>query len=465
MTKCIYWTGTVKNLRFDMINTIGEFYIKTFEFLSPNNSEAYVINVDGNDFQFYKGEYKLENDEVFVAANPSKGFYNVNNFYYEWDRRSGNLYIKTRNKTEFEFTVGSDVAYVNGIEETLPEPIELFDGLVMLPIKFIYDRCSYEYTQQDKLITACIRGEDYINAIESMVVNEFEFNIDGNREGWNVNAASGAVYNGCYVVTSSVTANGNFDPQLTNKQLNIDADEYTRVEIRVKPEFHETVKNPAAKIYFTTSVSSDEDEIKAGTVYYYESPVDEEGFYLLNFDFSQDEDWIKTIKSFRFDPDSSNGTFMIDYIRVFKNQYEFNEENQGWNTYASSGSVSDGYYVISTTENSSGTYNPHISIRELNVDAKVYNKVEVRYKPQFTDETTGSKNPCIYYTTSSDTIADETKKIRFNFSDLTADDEGFYTFVADFSNDQNWKDTIITLRLDPSECHGVYIIDYVRFSK
>ena len=98
-----------------------------------------VFNIDAKEIVFDADSVEFEGDEIYVAGNPSEGFYSLNGFYYEWNRWNGTLMIKTKGRFVFDFVVGSDKVLVNGKEVTLKKKVELYDGLVVLPIKFIYD--------------------------------------------------------------------------------------------------------------------------------------------------------------------------------------------------------------------------------------------------------------------------------------------------------------------------------------
>ena len=88
----------------------------------------------------------IEGDEFYVAAEPMKGFFSLNNFYYTWSRHSGTLDILTRDNVEIRFTVGSDIATVNGEERKLAKAIELYDGLPVLPMNFLYAVAGQGYS-------------------------------------------------------------------------------------------------------------------------------------------------------------------------------------------------------------------------------------------------------------------------------------------------------------------------------
>ena len=92
--------------------------------------------------------------------------------------------IKTYGNHVFNFAVGSNKALVDGKEKTLKKKITLVDGLVMLPITFIYDEADYEYEKSDKRLEVYVRGVKVENNPEEEKPYRYEFNSPGNTEGW-----------------------------------------------------------------------------------------------------------------------------------------------------------------------------------------------------------------------------------------------------------------------------------------
>jgi len=72
--------------------------------------------------------------------------------YHEFSRFTGKLFVAS-DDTEFEFTVGSDIAKVNGKEQKLPAIVTLKDGLPVLPLNFLLDKAGYQYSlSNEKLV-------------------------------------------------------------------------------------------------------------------------------------------------------------------------------------------------------------------------------------------------------------------------------------------------------------------------
>ena len=89
------------------------------------------INVDSVKLHVPPDYFAIDGDEVYAAGNPTSGFYSAQQIYYEWNRQSGVLYLKTNNGTEFEFVVGSKIAKVNSEEFILERKISLVSPLYL----------------------------------------------------------------------------------------------------------------------------------------------------------------------------------------------------------------------------------------------------------------------------------------------------------------------------------------------
>ena len=312
-----YWNGTISQLRFDPCGTPSEFYLKSIQFYSEKAKNTFNINVDGTDM-YIKPSCVLKTDkEVYIAGNPSEGFYSLQNLYHVWNRKTGKLYIKTFTGTEFDFTVGSDTALVNGKETKLDRAVDTYDGLVRVPLYFIYDNSGIEYEKTDDGVSVVVRGEEVKDAITSRVDNQWEFNVAGDNENWNIACASGGVSDGNIFFTStsvSSTASG-YDPQIQNKSIYMEAKSHTMLDIRLRAEYIGEPFDKTLSVYFATGTDTALSEKKTVRAKLDELEPDEEGYYNITLDMSSNELWTGKINTIRVDPTNSNGYFEIDYIR------------------------------------------------------------------------------------------------------------------------------------------------------
>ena len=318
LSQCRYWKGTITDIRLDPAACEGTYYIKSIEFLAEKDGgDKFILNVDGALVETPKAFVKKSGNEVFVAGNPSDGFYSINNFYTEWNRYDGKLLLKTGTGHTFNFTVGSDICTVDGKDKKMAGVFDVIDGLPFIPLKFVYDNAGIKYTQTKNGLEVEIRGKGILEEIKNRVENEYEFNVDTDLEGWVIACASGSVAGGNLVFEAKTNNGGAYDPQVMNNNVVINTQFYKTCEVRVRPNF----TNPAAvnspfTLYFGTNGQPGLDEKKTSKVYLADIKPDEEGYYTITFDLSANELWSGTALTLRFDPTNSAGLYEIDYIRM-----------------------------------------------------------------------------------------------------------------------------------------------------
>ncbi|MBQ8759585.1 MAG: S-layer homology domain-containing protein, partial [Clostridia bacterium] len=113
-----------------------------------------------------------------------------------------------------------------------------------------------------------------------------------------------------------------FDPKISFKNVSINADEYTRIKIRMKAEFIGEEGTRNFDFFFMTegdtNFSSEKGIHQDFGEYCYKDPA---GWYVMEIDTRLHRLWSGTIMGFRFDPANTNGNFIIDYIRFIKDDY------------------------------------------------------------------------------------------------------------------------------------------------
>ena len=326
LSKNSLWKGTIRHIRFDPMNTIGKFYIKSIDFLSENSKNSLVINASGVDFRFNNEFVVTEGSDIYVAADPSSGFYYQNAFYYEWSRLDGVLNLKTYGDHEFVFTVGSNKVLVDGKEKTLKKNVELVDGLVMLPITYIYNEAGYKFDKTDDGIEVYVRGVKVEKESEEAKPYRYEFNTPGNTEGWAASGASGGVLGDGTMLLEATPVGDIYDPLMSLGGVGMDASLYNRAEVRFKAEFADDLSNDTeVKIYYSTTSDGNLSESKTGRASFDGLTPDADGYYILTFDFSAKESWKGTILSLRFDAPQRAGSYWIDYIRFIEDPAKVEE--------------------------------------------------------------------------------------------------------------------------------------------
>ncbi len=310
LSKNDLWKGTIKGLRIDPMDYAGNYYIKTIEFLGSYGADSCVMNVDGTEVVVNGGFVRRTGDEIFLAGNPSDGFYNILNVYHEYNRKNGTLDLFGNNGSKISLTVGSDIAYVDNALVTLSQPVEKLDGLFFVPIKLICDTFGYKYTVDGNDISITVRND--ASSEQAKLDNQFEFNTPGDFEGFSLVNATGIVSEGVLGMNSTSA-----DPIMVQEKLNINTEYYREIELRFKPSFSAGDNVSASStIYFATDAEPNLNEAKTYRMSLADAQKDSEGFYIMNFYCTQNAAWTGIVNTIRFDPANENGYYEIDYLRV-----------------------------------------------------------------------------------------------------------------------------------------------------
>ena len=157
-TKHVDWNGVIKNIRIDPAGMPMLAKILKVEFLKIKPvSYDFGLVVDGVALTIPFHYKSIEDGEYYTAANPRCGIFAATNIFHQWDRFGEKLYLKTPNNTEFLFTVGSDIALVDGKQEKLKKAFYLHDHIPVLPLRFVFDKAGIEYSVKDNTVFVKIR--------------------------------------------------------------------------------------------------------------------------------------------------------------------------------------------------------------------------------------------------------------------------------------------------------------------
>jgi len=314
------WTGILTNIRFDIISAQGSFEIKSFELLGIDETKKYVnITVNANEYKPTFAATEIDG-EVYVAAEADASFFKLHNYYYEWSRFTGKLVIENVNNDRVEFTVGSDVALVNGKEHKLKKAVETYDGLPVIPLLFLYDATGVVCDREDKLIKAyVVLGDDsekFLSIMRNRVPYQYEFELDGDIEGFSSYGCEITVADGMLKGVAVPKANGTYDPIVTRPDdLNIKAKDYNKITIGMKHKLPEGMNSTILNVFFTTSTDKNLDQNKCISLRP-QGNSSEGKVVEYVVDCTQNSYWSGTIKQFRIDPIAGGGEFEIDYIRI-----------------------------------------------------------------------------------------------------------------------------------------------------
>ncbi len=515
-----YWTGKVHRLRFDPVD-MGDrsFDVDCIEFLGyTDEQENNCVTVDGVKLSVPVSHVEKTASECYIVALPENGVFSANNMYYEYNRHTGRLYIKTTDETEFVFTVGSDRVLVNGIEQTLERAVTLYDGVPVLPFRFILDRAGHEYISDKTGFHIFVRTKAGESGGQGTLLEETdgdgkfgEFENAGDAEGWTVSNAAAFVSDGALTVFPSQVNNTNgYDPYIL-KSVSVSADKYTDVEVKVNctPGVNRKgEKKIATCLYFTTDTDDRLDEKKV--LFCYESDAEKhtDGSLVFRFKVTENENWHGVIQKLRFDLPENNGIYSIDYIRLMPNpdyvepttekeqtakedsnkpiigsepfervesapnadSYEFNDKKlSGFGVLNAEYDFDDDNLILTALPSSAATTGYDVGILKsgLSIKAETYTMLVVRMKPEFSENVGGAALRTIskiYFTTAEDGARDEYKTLKCDIKNAYEDGDGYYVFVYATSGNSLWSGTITSILFDPTDNNGVYTIDYIRFS-
>jgi len=306
------WTGKLKVLRFDPLNTTGTFEISKIELLSYSTEQLpYSVTINGYTMGF---DFRTQHvgTEVKVTANPRKGFFSMLNLYHEWNRFTGKLYMANKN-TEIVMNVGSDIATINGVSKAMPFALTLRDGIPVIPLKFLMDNLGYPYEMTDSAMTIHFYDAATIDAFVNRIPYQWEFNIRSDSEEWTKQNCSFVVKNGTLSGTSATT-----DPAIISGDLTADATAYNKIKIKMRHDYSTfSPLGDRIQVFFTTTSATSYSEDKS-----YQSvaiPSTTNGNYVeYTIDLTTNANWAGTITGIRIDPYNKSGTFDIDYIRLVK---------------------------------------------------------------------------------------------------------------------------------------------------
>ncbi|WP_139993484.1 Ig-like domain-containing protein [Paenibacillus paridis] len=144
-------------------------------------------------------------------------------------------------------------------------------------------------------------------AISANSVVSWEFNTDGDSEGWSVlkQIVSAGVSDGSFTGTSN-----NTDPGIISADhLGIRAEDVPYLKIRMKNDANDI----DGRVFFTTELDGDWNETKA--MGFYVNPQDD-GYTDYYVEMWRNKSWKGNIRQIRIDPISATGKISIDYIRA-----------------------------------------------------------------------------------------------------------------------------------------------------
>jgi len=311
------WKGSLMKLRIDPIDSQADFTIESVSLMAPQESQVYYINEIQEKLSV---QPVLDNGYHLIPMLPDSGIFFHLNSYFTWNKASKTLSISA-NHGEAVFTMGSNVAKINGEYQELACTPYLEDGLPMIPIEVLVDTFGYEMTKTDQEIRVITPQKDAFTRINDRVANEWEFSLPGDTEGWTFgNAAVATTLEGTLQGIATVKPDNSYDPILFSPALAINGNVRKKIVIAMKhnitSDITEQNKGKArVGIYFKTAAAG---YSEARSVHTSIEKSSNGQFVEYIFDMSDKVDWTGTITQIRVDPFDLEGDFEIDYIRFIQ---------------------------------------------------------------------------------------------------------------------------------------------------
>ena len=125
--------------------------------------------------------------------------------------------------------------------------------------------------------------------------------------------------------------------------------------------------------------------------------------------------------------------------------------------------ISDGKIYLEALQRANGRYDPKIIFNNLAINAYDYSKIRIRIKTEF-EEPVKMNKVQLFFMTDSDSGFTEQKAASCNYAVAdNADSFGWHIIEIDLRLNPQWNGNISSVRLDPGDNAGTYIIDYIRF--
>lgn len=346
------WKGTVKQIRFDPTNNNGIYYIDYIVLCAgetkveePKEEKWYDMYVDyavangiikKTDFANYtRNATRAELGGIFASALPAESFAPINDI-------KGIPDVKKTDKYAKELLMLYNAGVVLGSDEQ--GTFNPTSDIKRSEVAAIINRVALPESRQQKDTITAVWEEEKPATPETPVVPEtpevpkadgveeehevtpfdVEFDSESDLEIFAPGEVDSAeIVDGALVMVArdrGAERQPQFDPRLVMKDVEIDADTYKKIKIRLKADFIGNITNGySTDIYFMTE--GDENFSEAKSLHpnlLSVSKVDDDGWYLVEIDLSERDEWKGKVVAFRFDPSNNNGKFSFDYIRFAK---------------------------------------------------------------------------------------------------------------------------------------------------
>ncbi len=313
------WQNTISGIRFDPTNNNGVYYIDyivLYEDLNSANSKWYDMYVDYalangiitkaqyTNSDFNRNITRAEICDLFATALPEEFFNPINNIKgipdVMRDEKNADTYLMLYNAGVL---LGSDAeGTFNAKSDIKRSEIAAIINRVALPENRVKGSISADWSKQGNEYDLEFNDESSLSKVETKDVDYTE------------------IKNGALVIQSTdrgAERTPQFDPKIVVNNISVNADEYSKLKVRMKVDFIGEVDSTKFDFYFMTEGDTEFSEAKSAHQDFREfSYVDPAGWYIMEVDLSTSAEWNGIVTSFRFDPANTNGIYTIDYLRL-----------------------------------------------------------------------------------------------------------------------------------------------------
>ena len=309
------WKDVITGIRIDPLNNNAKFYIDYVKFTKSEDSESSEWYDEYLDYayenklvklgKFSESEFtrnltrkefldmlfKAYPEEYFPAINTVKGIPDVDK-----NSKNAEVYLMLYNAG---ITLGFDAEGNLGLDEDISKS----------EVAAIINRLRVEENRLKGSVDAdwSNYGSEY----------DFEFNNASDKDLFTFTRAE--------VLSSEdgkLKLKSSYDGYMSyNNSINIDADRYTKIRIRVKAEYDTPPANSSFEIFYkpkgVANFSSDYCIYTTVSDYY----LDELGWYIFEVDLGLLPKWKGEVVGIRFDMINDAGTYTYDYIRFLESEY------------------------------------------------------------------------------------------------------------------------------------------------
>jgi len=306
------WKGTITGIRFDPVTSkMDSIELKSIEFVkAAEPAKPFAIDINGKAMAFVCAP-DTTGGHLMVPIYPESGILSRMAARYTWDQTTKEFSVIT-NKHTVAFNIGTDQALVDGKETKLYAATYFYDGVPVVPLDTLLQALEIDlvYHEDGNGASVMTAGKEYYDVLKNRIPFNWEFAVPDDKEDWSLQQCNAEVKDGLLYGTST----GN-DPAITSPVLNIKADDYKKLIVKIRWNRTNTTSKDNIKVYFK---SASNELSEARSVYQNIDASSNGQFIEVTFDMSSNLQWYDKISQIRIDPFNAYGTFEIESIKFVK---------------------------------------------------------------------------------------------------------------------------------------------------